>query len=301
MTTPPTERTERDEPLISLTGFRLSWGAIFGGFVTAVAIQICLGLLGIGLGISVASTFGVIWAILSILVALFLGGMVTGRLAGILRNKEGFLHGTVLWGLTTLVTVWMAWTGASFLLGQTLSLLGQTASAAVTGVTNVGASAIGAGIGQVGDVDLDNLRGEIEKALRQTGNPALQPESLQAAANRAADRATGPASNEDLLTQLANMVANRASAIDRTDIINVVVARTQLSRAEAERVADRVMSVTQTVEQQVSSVVRSVSSEASGIASEAASAIRTAAWVALAMLVLSAVSGIGGTMMTARS
>ena len=302
MTTVREEPMERDQPPISITGFRLSWGAIFGGFVTAVAIQICLGLLGIGLGLSVTSTVGMIWAILSILLALFIGGMVTGRLAGILRNKEGFLHGTVLWGLTTLVTVWMAWTGASFLLGQTINLVGQTASAAVTGVTNVGASAVGAGIGQVGNVDVAALRSEIEQALRQTGDPALQPESLQAAANRVANRATSsPAGNQDLLSALGNVVANRAAAVDREDIINVVVARTELSRPEAERVADRVISAATTVQRQVSSIWRGLSAEASGIASEAAGAIQTAAWVALAMLVLSAATGIAGTMVTARS
>jgi hypothetical protein len=74
-----------------------------------------------------------------------------------------------------------------------------------------------------------------------------------------------------------------------------------MSRAEAERVADRVVSAAQTVQRQVSSVVQGVSDEASGLASDAADAIRTAAWVALAMLVLSAATAIGGTMVTAKS
>ena len=152
------------------------------------------------------------------------------------------------------------------------------------------------------DAKVAALRSEIEQALRQTGDPALQPESLQAAANRVANRATSsPAGNQDLLSALGNVVANRAAAVDREDIINVVVARTELSRPEAERVADRVISAATTVQRQVSSIWRGLSAEASGIASEAAGAIQTAAWVALAMLVLSAATGIAGTMVTARS
>ena len=292
---------ERREPPVSIAGFRLSWGAVFAGFVVAMGIEITLGLLGIALGLSAASTTGVIWAVVSILIALFVGGMVAGRLAGILRRSDGLLHGTVLWGLTTLVTVWLAWSGVSFILGQTLNLVGTTASAAVTGATNVGASAIGGAVSQAGEVDLDQLRSEIEASLRATGNPALQPESLEAAARRTADQATaGQADNETLLDRITGQVAARAGTVDRQDIVNVIAERTDLSPSEAEQVADRVESAAASLSSQVSQLASDVGAQAEDLAAGAADTIQRGAWIALLLLALSFAAAVGGAAVTAR-
>ena len=292
---------ERREPALSVAGFRLSWGAVFAGFVVAMAIQITLGLLGIALGLSITSTGGLIWAVLTILVALFVGGLTTGRLAGILRRSDGLLHGAVLWGLSTLVTVWLAWSGVSFVLGQTLSLVGTTASAAVTGATNIGASAVGSAVSQAGSVDVDQLRSEIDAALRATGDPALQPESLEAAAQRVGERATeGQASNQSLMEEIANRISARAGAVDRQDIVNVLAARTEMSRAEAERVAERVESATQSLQSQLSQMAGDVQTQAGELASDAADTVQRGAWIALLLLVLSLGAAAGGAAVTAR-
>lgn len=292
---------ERREPQISIAGFRLSWGAVFAGFVVAMGLEITLGLLGIALGLSVASTTGLIWAVLSILIALFVGGMTTGRLAGILRRSDGLLHGTVLWGLTTLVTVWLAWNGVSFVLGQTLNLVGTTASAAVTGATNIGASAVGSAISQAGSIDVDRLRAEIEQSLRATGDPALQPESLEARAQRVAGQATGaPAGNEALLDRIANQIAATAGAVDRQDVVNVLAAQTDLSPEEAERVAERVESATSTLRSQLSATASTVGEQAQELAAGAADTVQRGAWIALLLLGLSLAAAAGGAAVTAR-
>lgn len=126
------------------TGFRLSWGAIFAGFFVAIGVHLVLALLGIAIGMSgwspgepggpgagqIAAGVG-IWAAISALIALFVGGATTGRLAGILTPQDGFLHGVVLWSLTTVATIWMITSGLGFLLGGAFDVAGQTASAAV--------------------------------------------------------------------------------------------------------------------------------------------------------------------------
>jgi hypothetical protein len=101
---------------------RVSWAAIFGGGVLALATMGVMASLGVASG--TLSTEGMenamrggeigvsagIWWVLSGIVSLFIGGLVTGRLAGLRRRWEGSLHGIVLWGLTTIVT--LASTGA---------------------------------------------------------------------------------------------------------------------------------------------------------------------------------------------
>jgi amino acid transporter len=70
--------------------------------------QIVLSVLGIAIGFTIwspgdaAQELGIgagIWAAVAALISLFLGGVVTGRLAGVLTPGDGALHGGVMWGL----------------------------------------------------------------------------------------------------------------------------------------------------------------------------------------------------------
>jgi len=110
------------EPMESTAGFRLSWGAVFAGLVVAIALQLTLTLLGAAIGFSAwqpgesTGALGVgaaIWAIVSVLLSLFIGGRTTGRLAGILTRTDGILHGILLWALSTIVAVWLLASGAA--------------------------------------------------------------------------------------------------------------------------------------------------------------------------------------------
>jgi len=137
---------KRTEPVVDLVGFRLSWGAIFAGFVIATVLQIVLSVLGLAIGFTSwdprtdgLGGFGVgaaIWFIATAIVSLFVGGLVLGRLAGILKTKDGALHGAVMWGLSTLLAVWMVANGVGSLLGTTLNTLTRTTSAVVAGAVS---------------------------------------------------------------------------------------------------------------------------------------------------------------------
>jgi hypothetical protein len=137
---------KRTSPAIDLVGFRLSWGAIFAGFVIATVLQIVLSVLGLAIGFTSwdprtegLGGFGIgaaVWFVATAIVSLFVGGLVLGRLAGILRTKDGALHGAVLWGLSTLLAVWMVANGVGALLGSTLDTLTRTTSAVVSGAVS---------------------------------------------------------------------------------------------------------------------------------------------------------------------
>lgn len=127
-------------PVIEHTGFRLSWGAIFAGLVVAMVLQVVLSVLGLAVGLTIwdpgdpAAHLGRgagIWVAVAALISLFAGGVVAGRLAGVLTPGDGALHGAVLWGLSVIVTLWLSAAGAGMLLGGAFQLVG---TAAATGI-----------------------------------------------------------------------------------------------------------------------------------------------------------------------
>jgi hypothetical protein len=93
---------------------RISWGAILGGAMVSLAIFYLLNLLGAAIGISVVGTNAedrlgwgaVIWATLTTLIALFLGGWVSSQLAVGENRLEAAMYGVILWG--TLFTMLIA-------------------------------------------------------------------------------------------------------------------------------------------------------------------------------------------------
>lgn len=295
---------EHREPAVEHTGFRLSWGAIFAGMFIATALHIVLGLAGLAIGFGVwepgqrVDTLGAglgIWAAVSGIIALFVGGMATGRLAGILTRMDGALHGAVLWALATVVAAWMITSGVGAVIGGALGLVGQTASAAVSGIGQIGATVVG----QV-DVEPGEIRMEVEQALRQTGDPALQPDTLAAEAQRLRERATGPEATDAVVNDIMATIRERGGRIDRDAIINVITARTDLSRPEAERLADRIENMAGGLAQRAEEIVDTAGAVVGQVAEEASAAVAGAAWWALLAIGLSLASAVGGVVIRAR-
>jgi hypothetical protein len=132
-------RLERTEPPASATGWRLSWGAIFAGLVVALVVQVILTLFGIAFGVGVIGTetdpqmvgYGaIVWMILTVLLALFAGGVTTGRMAGILRTKDATAHGVVLGGLSTLLALWLVVGGLGMVVGGAFGVLERSVAQA---------------------------------------------------------------------------------------------------------------------------------------------------------------------------
>ncbi len=91
---------------------RVSWGAIFAGAFVALALTVLLNLLGGAIGLSIADwtnadperanaiLWGVgIWATISSLIALFVGGWVTSQVTAGENKFEAAIYGVVLWGV----------------------------------------------------------------------------------------------------------------------------------------------------------------------------------------------------------
>ncbi|MGH7043651.1 MAG: hypothetical protein ACREFY_16195, partial [Acetobacteraceae bacterium] len=126
---------------------RVSWPALFAAVFVALAIELMLSVLGVGVGLGFvtpeagatphASSLGIgagVWWFVSTLIAFGIGGFVAAWLAGITARFDGVLHGVVTWAIGTMVVVYLLTTAVGGLLGGAFSLAGTGLSAAVSGV-----------------------------------------------------------------------------------------------------------------------------------------------------------------------
>lgn len=236
---------------------RVSWGAVMAGAVTALAVQVLLAMLGTGLGASTidptsgsgtpsASSLGVgaaIWWGVSSLLSLAVGGYVAGRLSGVARPGEGGLHGLLTWAVAVLATVYLVGSTAGALMRGAGGVLSTAATVAASGVAAAAPSVAGMAGDQLKESGLsfDDIKREAMSILRQTGKPALQPGEVEKdarnAASQARDTAAAPTEQDlsSLLERLLQQGKEAASQVDRDAVINVVVARTGVTREEATR------------------------------------------------------------------
>lgn len=175
--------TLREEDVVPVRS-RVSWGAIFAGGGIALATYFVLTLLGVAVGLSVAGNvqeenLGMgagIWAVLSTLIALFVGGFVTSQCTVGENRMESLVHGTIMWGVFFVMILWLMASGV------------RSGFNAVLGVANIAQATSG-----------DISRDDWERTARQFGVSQAQidewrkeaanaPENAQRAANDPANR-----------------------------------------------------------------------------------------------------------------
>jgi hypothetical protein len=98
---------------------RIGWGPILAGVAVAFAVYFLLSLLGAAIGLSVADDLqrdslgmgAAIWAVLTVIVAMFIGGWVTTRCTVGEDTLEAALYGAILWGVMFLLLLWLIGSG----------------------------------------------------------------------------------------------------------------------------------------------------------------------------------------------
>lgn len=325
-------------------GMNVSWAAILAGAVTSIAVLMSLSLIGVAIGLGVPDldenqpfeglSVGLsIWAVLALLISLAAGGFVTGVLAG----RAGFMNGVVTWAVSLIaLVVAIAWAtsaalgavgslvgGAASLVGQGAGSVASAATAAVDGVTDQAADALG-------DVDTDELQSTVEQVLADTDVPELQPGYLQDQVDQAGSEVleagrqllTNPEDYEAILGELTDRLQARvdtvAAAADREAIANAVESNTDLTQAEAEQATNNIVTAyeeaAQTVQEQLDDAqatiaqaqetVRTTVDDAREVAEDATNAAATAAgWAFVGVLLglaVTAFSALGGNQLVAR-
>jgi ElaB/YqjD/DUF883 family membrane-anchored ribosome-binding protein len=180
--------TMQDDHFLAIK--RVSWAAVFAGFVVAVVVQLMLTMLGVGIGASTinplteaspAAGIGVgsgIWLVLSTLVSLFAGGWVAGRLSGMPAKIDGSLHGILAWGLAMIATVYLLSSAIAGIVGGTANLLGASASAVGQGMANVAPQVSNVIQDQLAasGIDVGAMRNDANAMLQEAQDPEVRAE-----------------------------------------------------------------------------------------------------------------------------
>jgi hypothetical protein len=147
-----------------LSGFRISWGGIWAGVLTVMGTLLFLTTLGFAIGITAvdpgqtdASSFGTgaaIWSGLSLLIALFVGGMAATRLGMVFDRAAGAFEGALVWVLSFLIVLWLASSGVRLIasgISGLFSGIGQTVSAAAGGMEDLSSGDVEQILGRLND------------------------------------------------------------------------------------------------------------------------------------------------------
>lgn len=233
------------------------------------------------------------------LLAIISGGYVAGRLA----QREGALHGLLMFGVSTLITLWLAFSLATGIIGGAFNILGAGASALGSGV-----SAVAPSIGnmakeklQENNINLDQLQNELQTTLRQTGKPELQPDKLQqdvsSEANGAENQAKATAQNpqnadNDIVNWVRGVINHHSDtlqAADREALKNIIKARTGKSDQEAEQIVNQTGESYQKAVAQFQQLKQQAEQKAREAAEKAAAATAKASWFTFFVLIIEAV------------
>lgn len=280
---------------------RISWGAIVAGVVIALVMQIALNLLGLSIGVNTINpateaqpvdpalgTGAVIWIAASTLLSLFAGGWVAGYLSGLADDMAGVLHGLVVWGIVSLLTLFVLTNSVANIATGIINAMGTAVTGAAQGV-----AAVVQETGAVPELTEPGALQEIQTEIQGMLSQMTQPEAGDAggAVETAPGDAAAPATTQDQSSQeitTALMQLVNQENVNRQDVVDLIASRTNMTQAEAEETLTRWESSIQQTRAQVTETVEEV---AQGVTD----AIAALAGILFAALVIGAfAAGAGG-------
>jgi ElaB/YqjD/DUF883 family membrane-anchored ribosome-binding protein len=241
--------------LTPLETARISWAGIWSGFLIGLGLLMLLSTLGLAIGISTADigpgqsenakAFGIgagIWAGLSLLIALFVGGMIASRVSVVVDRTVATTHGALVWVLTMLGVLYLAGAGISLGMSGVLGVArgaGSAVTNAAGGLTDLTSGdvdqilarlnepkTIGVVAGATGMSQdeargaLTDIRAKVEAARNNPEQAAAEARNgVQQLTARAKERASSvaqqaqPYASRTAWTALAIMVVSLAAAV----------------------------------------------------------------------------------------
>ena len=264
-----------------------SWGAIFAGVVVILVVQLMLSLLGMAFGLWIIdpvqgapmdalSIGAAIWWVVSSIIAVFLGGWVSGRMAAGALTMNAMLHGVITWGVGTLLTVYLLTAGIGALTAGAMSIL--------TGSLQAVGGTVGAIVPGMGGLIPPELEREINQIIgqRQQASPGATAPGTQAQ--------TSP---DEVRRTIMSILQRGPQGIDRNDretLTNVIAQHTGMSRQEARSTVNRLITQMEQLQQGAGKATQ----QAQRVAGEAAQGLGTAAFWSFIMLLLTAIAAAAG-------
>jgi hypothetical protein len=211
----------------------ISWGAIFAGAVSAMALQLLFTLLGSSIGLGVfepmrdadpIKNFGVgaaiIWSLCA-LVSLWFGGIVAGFFSNKVNHKSGGMHGLVVWCVVMVVSFGLVTLGVGLTAGGAVKVVGAG--------LGIGGKAVADSVSEAGKEGLQRGKDEVSSFL----NEATSSTNSTAVNNIRSKREIGLA-----LTKMFAPENENSFADNRTNLINVLGQYNGMTQDDATKMAD---------------------------------------------------------------
>lgn len=87
------------------TGLGVNWGAIWGGVFGFAAIWAVFEMLAVAIFPSTVSAGFQVWTVILTLIAMYVAGFETGRLANLSSTHDGLVHGMMMFGLSVISVI----------------------------------------------------------------------------------------------------------------------------------------------------------------------------------------------------
>jgi len=111
-------------------GWRTNWAAIWAGVFTFAAIWTIFETLALAIFPGTANTGFGIWTVILTIIAMYVAGLETGRLAGVSSRHEGLVHGIIMFGLSMVGAIIVTSVATQAMVGanasHTVSITGLT-------------------------------------------------------------------------------------------------------------------------------------------------------------------------------
>ena len=259
---------------------RISWGAVIGGVVIAISVQMLLSMLGLGIGMTTidpmtngspaASSLGIgaaVWWVVSSLLAMLAGAFVAARLSGVSERRDGMLHGLLTWGAVLLLSIYLLTSAVGGVVGGTFNLLGRAAS----GTANAVASAVPAAADATG-LSAEQIEQRVDELLQPANGPANPDAARRQLIGTLRQVVTGDANVDQAKQQAAQIVAQQAG-ISQDDALNRI---------------NEVQQQAQQLRQQAEDAAKQAADKA------AAATAHASLWTALALVIAAVAAALGG-------
>ncbi|WP_316796527.1 hypothetical protein [Pedobacter agri] len=320
-----TIHTTKENTAISFIN-RLSWSAIIAGVFIAIAVQLLLSFLGLGIGFgsinpmeeakpfSGLGTGALIWWIITMLISVFTGGWVAGWFSNHIQKTDLVLHGLLTWCLLTFLNMYLITSSVGKIVGGVGSVITKGFSIAGDGIKAAAPEAGNLIKDQLG-VDRNTfakMKQEAELLLKQTEKKELQPKALEKKADQA--KAQGKSAGQEalenpqqaqqqldeLFQKLFSENDSTFNAVDKEALVNVVKNRTGKSQAESEQIVDNWVNTLKSAKEKVKEVKAEAEQKAREIGDDVSSALSKFAIFSFIGMILGAASAGFGAILASK-
>lgn len=279
------------------------WSSISSGMVVATTISFLFAMLGTCIGLAFfepnltnlanLNIGAVVWAVITGIVSMFIGGIVTGYLLPVTENKmHAVIHSFVMWGLTLFLGLFIVVSGAGSLLGGSGELINQTIN------VDQQASRIAKPLAKNFSKHIEAVSGkavkEVKKQLEQLTNDQNNDKKQQTIT----DIIKASSNNgENLIESVKNYLLNKKENINgelQAEAVQQITKNTSLNQEQAQQVLTNWQNKYNELVQKAEKKVNKLKVKAKKAANHAANILAAITLAALISMLLGLIATILG-------